>query len=217
MLRVMPTDGGSQLSPGALLRVIGTTDMLPSEKTSASGDPWIRALALADAHGRVLASSLGSELGRIQEIVQLPSPDSALVVQVTYLLAENTREAKESAGPADDILKYVPEQHRALYASFREQVLSLDPHLEPAPAPLRKGRRRYEGFRMGPRRIIYAGFRAKGISLKFELPKGQGHDPVGDDIEIHGKRSWRVVLLTSSNQLKGAVSLAEDTARAFKT
>ncbi len=217
--RDMPTDGPLDLGPDSLLRVIGTTELLPSEVHSPSFDPWRRALAIAEAQGRVLAAGLRADLGGIQEIEQLPSSDSELVVGVTFRLARDGRpsemEPETAVEPTDDILDHVPEQHRALYASFREQVLGLDAKLLAAPAPLRKGKRRYEGFRLRSRRIIYAGFRARGVRLMFELPKA--HGLAAEEFVTRGRRDWRLVMLTSPNQLKGAVSLAEDTVRAFKT
>ena len=167
--RDMTSDGPPDLGPDSLLRVIGTTELLPSEARSPSFEPWGRALALAEANGRVLAAGLGADLGGILEIEQLPSSDSELVVGVTFRLASEGRPSEvkpaSAAEPTDDILDHVPEQHRALYASFRQQVLGLNAELHAAPAPLSKaGKRRYEGFRFRSRRIIYASFQARGIN-----------------------------------------------------
>ena len=218
MLRDMPADGAAALNPDSLLRVIGATEVLASETGSPSFDPWGRAMAAAEAKGRVLAAGLGAELGRIKEIEQLPSSDSSLLLAVTFQLAgdrgPSETEAAGAAEPTGDILDHVPEEYRDLYASFREGVLGLDAGLLAAPAPLRKGKRRYEGFRLRSRGVIYAEFRKRGIRLTFELPKG--HGLASDEFVTRGRRDWREVTLNSPTQLNGAVSLAEDTVRAFK-
>jgi hypothetical protein len=110
-------------------------------------------------------------------------------------------------------VQYVVEEYRPVYSAFRERLLAIEPSLTPAPAPLRKGKRRYEGFRLRSRNIIYAGFRKHGVNLMFELPPGHGVSP--DEYVTRGRRDWREVLLTGPSQLEGAVSLAEDTVRAF--
>jgi len=173
-------------------------------------------MAVAEAKGRVLAAGLGVELGSITSIEQLPSPDSDLVIAVTFRLASDlpSEEPERAPVPDGDILDHVPEAYRGLYASFRQRVLGLDPNVSAAPAPLRKGKRRYEGIRLGSRRIIHAGFRRRGIHLMFELPQGHGLAP--EEFVTRGRRDWRIVMLDSPNQLNGAVSLAEDTVRAFK-
>jgi hypothetical protein len=213
------TSGATRgLAFDSLLRVIGKTELLPSEVSLPSFDPWSRAIAVAEAKARLLAAGLGVELGAIAEIGEVRSPDDALVVSVSFRLAgEGYRSYTESesvAEPRDDILDYVPEEYRALYATLRSRVLGLDDQLRTAPAPLRKGKRRYEGFRLDARRIIYAEFRGRGIRLMFELPAG--HGLAQEEFVTRGRRDWRLVMLTSSNQLEGAVALASDTVKAFR-
>ena len=190
---------------------------MPHEAESPSSDPWIRALALAEANGRALAAALGVELGRMLGVEQHPaSTESELVLTASFSVVSP---AREGAGPAasapvdDDVVQYIVEAYRPVYSAFRERVLAIEPSLTPAPAPLRKGKRRYEGFRQGSRNIIYAGFRKRGVNLMFELPPGHGVSP--DEYVTRGRRDWREVLLTGPSQLEGAVSLAEDTVRAF--
>jgi hypothetical protein len=122
----------------------------------------------------------------------------------------------ELAPASDDVLQYVAEEVRPLYAAFRERVLAIEPRLTPVLAPLGpKGRRRYEGFRLRSRNVIYAGFQKKGVHLSFELPKGHGRP--AEDFVTRGRRDWRIVMLASPAQLEGVVSLAADTVRAFST
>jgi hypothetical protein len=178
-------------------------------------------LAHAEANARILAALLGSDLGTVRSVEQVnpASEEAALVVAVTYSLLvdagiEGDQDPSEASVTTSDIMEFVPEEHRPLYAAFRERVMALDPEISSAPAPVRSGRRRYEGFRVRGRNVIYAGFRRHEVRLSFELPEGHGLAP--DEFVTRGRRDWRVVMLTSPHQLDGAVALAKDTVTAFK-
>jgi len=220
MLRIVHKSDRTRVTSAATISVIGATELLPQEVDTPTAGPWTRALALAEANARGLAAALEAELGEIHTIEQHPSSsDSRLVLTASFRLrligVEDEGVGTEPAPASDDVLRYVADEYQPLYAAFRERVLAIEPPLTPVAAPLRKGTKRYEGFRLRSRNLIYASFRKRGVRLSFELPKGHGLP--ADQYVTRGRRDWRVVVLTSPTQLEGAVSLAADTVRAFST
>jgi hypothetical protein len=201
------------------LTVEGTTELLPFEVDSPSSDAWTRALTHAAARGRTLAAALDDQLGPVLAVEERPGRARVpeLRLAVTYALAVRpatptggTDEDRE--GGTDDVLDHVHDAVRPAYAAFRTQLLGLDPTMRTSPAPLREGKRRYEGFNRGGRNLIYAGFRQGGIRLQFELP--DGHGVPADEVIRHGTREYQVVMLTSATQVGGAIELARETIEA---
>lgn len=199
-----------------LVTVEGSTELLPFELDAPSSDAWKRALLHAAARAGSLAVTLGAELGEVVAVEERVSasakPELRLAVTYALLRGAQVRAGEGAEGSdfgSDDILDYVEEEVRPLYAAFRSQLLEIDPTLKPRPAPLRKGKRRYEGFRRGGRGVIYAGFRRRGVRLQFELP--EGHGVPRSEVIHHGRREFRVLLLTSATQVAGAIELARET------
>jgi hypothetical protein len=201
------------------LTVEGTTELLPFEVDSPSSDAWMRALTHAEARGRTLAAALDDQLGSVLGVEERPGRAGVpeLRLAVTYALAAGPASPTSSIdgermGGTDDVLNHVHDAVRPAYAAFRAQLLALDPTLRSSPAPLRDGRRRYEGFNRGGRNLIYAGFRRGGIRIQFELP--DGHSASADEIVRNGTREYRVLMLTSATQVGGAIELARETLEA---
>jgi hypothetical protein len=103
---------------------------------------------------------------------------------------------------AEDALSFAPAWLRNVYSDFREDLLSLSPEIEPRPAPLRDGRRRYEGFALRGRNCIYANFRKTFIRLMFELP-GDHQEPDGRVVRS-GDRDFLPHELRRAEDLDGA-------------
>jgi hypothetical protein len=200
---------------------LGSTPIIEGEDPAIpDAAVWHRALEDAQAKARTLAIAAHHELGALVKVEEIDTStkgtERLLIVRVTHDWSMQSGVGAEQplgAKLEDDILKYVEEELRPIYGAFRTQLLASEPRLSAAAAPLRNGRRRYEGFRLRSRRIIYAGFQRKGVRLMFELPDDHGL-PLGE-FARRGRRDWREVLLTSMHQLEGALLLARDTVRAF--
>jgi hypothetical protein len=195
--------------------VEGTTELLPFEADAPSSDAWARALTHAAARGRTLATALGDELGQVLAVEERPGQreTAELRLAVTYALGSGGVEqiaiGHQRALPADEVMDYVDDTVRPAYAAFRQQLLASEPALRSSPAPLRNGKRRYEGFGRGGRNVIYAGFRRGRVKLQLELPRE--HDVPPEEVIRHGKREFRIVMLTSTTQVGGAIELARET------
>jgi hypothetical protein len=192
------------------IAAIGTTQIAAGEDADAELGLWERALAHADARARKIAAVSGLELGKITAIEEDLSRDEGsnqLVLRVTYSLnASSSGRAKEPASkgaPEDDdgsILPHVDVDVRPVYDEFRQRLLEAEPRLRAAAAPLRKGKRRYEGFRVQSRNVIYAEPRKGAVRLKFELPEGHALSP-DEFVRNHG-HDWRIVFLSSEHSWK---------------
>lgn len=208
------------------ITTFGSTLLVGDETIDTPGrDAWDRALAHAEAKARTIAAAAGMDLGSLVEVEEIAGNEGAttgVLVRATFSSdTERAEVASEGAGETarlpvgpDDILDSVVDYLRPVYARFREGVLALSPELRPAPSPLKNGKRRYEGFRMKGRNVIYAGFRTNRIHLRFEIPAGHGLAP--EDFITQGGRDWRLVDLTSANQIDGALLLARDTVIGFE-
>jgi hypothetical protein len=198
------------------ITVVGATDIAPGEETDPPGiHAWERILAHAEAKARRIAAALRSDLGDLASVEEVLSESSeAACLRVTYRLVSGEQYQASSSAEvlgeeSTSILDFVEPPFRPAYAEFRERLLQEDPRLEARAGPLRKGKRRYEGFRVATRNIIYAGFRKKGVRLLFEVPTEQ--DVPQDELLLMSGRTWRKVILTSVNQVEGALLLARDT------
>jgi hypothetical protein len=130
------------------------------------------------------------------------------------MLAPSPSNLKLHAEGSGDVLQSVPPDFRELYSEFRSRLLSEHTSLRPRAGPInKKGLIRYEGFAIGARNRIYAGFRRRGIKLSFELPKD--HDVPSAEYVTRGRRDWRDLLLDRPSQLEGALLLAKDTIDGF--
>ena len=213
-------DSIDNMSDPRTITTIGWTEIAEGEDPDVPDSAaWHRAAEHAAAKARLLAAATKSELGGLISSEEVPADALAnparLVLRMTYGLQYVAGE-RDRGGEADEsILDYVQIDLRPLYDGFRSRVLESEPRLVAAPAPLRNGKRRYEGFRLGSRGIMFASFRRRDIQLNFQLPEGHGLPP--DEFVTRGKRDWRIIDLASDRQLDGAILMAEDTIRAFKS
>jgi hypothetical protein len=209
----------------AILRVVGRATRSPgSERGDA--ETFHGAIEEAKRKAEAGADAVGRRLGDLLEVEEIRDSSATLdsvvaLVRVTYALERidpgGARDLVAAGIPgsssAEDLLEYVTDEYRGLYGEYRRRLLEGHPELSSRPAPLRRGRRRYEGFRLGGRNVIYASFKQHGVRLMFELPKGHGLPE--SEFETRGRRDWRALLLDSPYQLEGALLLAEDTIDAF--
>lgn len=72
----------------------------PLLQHSAGGLPYLRSLSLIDRHGRVLASSVGHNLGAVVDLTRIPLPDTRQVDRLGSLVAgRDLGDAAASAAP----------------------------------------------------------------------------------------------------------------------
>lgn len=201
------------------ITAIGMTPVVQGEDADTELGMWERALAHAEARARKIAAASSLELGPLSAVEEITNPDGRedhIALRVTYMTGSAREHAKElvsSDRDDDSILEHVDVEVRPIYAKFRERLLESEPTLTVRAAPLRKGKRRYEGFRVQSRNVIYAEPRKGRVRLKFELP--EGHALPIDEFVRNGGHDWRIVHLSSERQLEGALLLAQETVGRF--
>jgi hypothetical protein len=82
----------------------------------------------------------------------------------------------------------------------------MDSGITSRPAPLRDGNRRYEGFAIAGRNIVYAHIRKSMILIDFNLPAQAGYPQAR--VRHGGGREWFAIPVTSENDFETALELA---------
>jgi hypothetical protein len=162
------------------ITAIGMTPVVQGEDADTELGMWERALAHAEARARKIAAASGLELGPLSAVEEITSPhggEDHIALRVTYMTGSAREQPKElvsSDQDDDSILEHVDAEVRPIYARFRQRLLEVEPRLRATAAPLRKGKRRYEGFRVRSRNIVYAGFRRGAVRLMCAPPELPG-------------------------------------------